>query len=667
MVRLRSVAAHFSALALFGVLAALFTWPLPQLLTVAVLGRSAGDNLAVIWNFWWVRTALATSQSLFWTPDLFAPIGTSLVTHTLTPLVTVTAALLPWKIELVVLYNAALIVAVFLNFAITYAAVHSITRSPLSSVFAAIAFGGAPFLLARLYGHLNLLSAWVLPLLLLATLRYERKPSVATALALAGAIGVVGYTDYYYLIFGVLLVALHLVLSYRLIRLRPRRLTPRRRGALRIFVALIATSCLIAAWIDTTGGADTTVAGVRLRMTDTFNLRVALGFLFAGACLVWKFPAITLASPPHPMSTRVWRFLPVAAIAASVLLSPVLVGGLRLWLAGDYATQTYFWRSAPPGIDVATLFLGNPLGFTPGPWTAALLDRLEIDRMEGTAWLGLAPVLLLIVAIRRLRRRSDAQVYLWIAGVFLIWSLGPYIRIFGANTAFMLPQTVVRFVPGIANVRIPGRAIVVVQLMIAVLGAMALTSLRGPRRGTAIGIVAVLAVTLDCWPRPHPFVLLERSMLYASMAAMPKGIVLEIPLGIADGMTARGAVDYGVLYHQTVHEHPQMGGAISRMSPRTRAAFDADPIVGPILDLSEGRAPSRDTSLEPPCRTSLACGVRYVVATERAASDALNAFVTASFSLQPLAHEDGRTLYLVENIRSCECGAGASPGGTRFR
>jgi len=659
---LRSAAAHCSALALFGVLAALFTWPLPQILTVAVLGRDGGDNLAVIWNFWWVRTALASAdQSVFWTPDLFAPIGTSLVTHTLTPLLTVTAALLPWKIELVLLYNAALIVAVFLNFAIAYAAAHSITRSPLSSVFAAIAFGGAPFLLVRLYGHLNLLSAWGLPLVLLTTLRYERKPAVATALALAGAIGLVAYTDYYYLIFGLLLVALHLLLSQRLIQLHARSLTPRRRGALGAFVALISIACGIVVWIHSTGGVDTTVAGIRLRMTDSFNLRVALGILLAGAFLIWKWPAITFAAPPDPLDGRIWRFLPVAALATALLLSPVLVLGLRLWLAGDYATQTYFWRSAPPGIDVATLFLGNPLGFAPGPWTATFLEQLEINRMEGTAWLGLAPLALLVVAVRRLRPQPDARVYLWIAGVFFIWSLGPYLRVFGANTAFMLPQTFLRFVPGMANARIPGRAIVVVQLMIAVLGAMALTSLRRSPRGTAIGVVAVLAVALECWPRPHPFLPLERSMLYASMKAMPPGIVLEIPLGIADGITARGAVDYRVLFHQTLHEHPQMGGAISRMSPRTRAAFDADPIVGPILDLSEGRAPNHDTSPEQPCRISLACGVRYVVVAERAASDALRAFVTTSFSLQPLAREDGRTLYLVENIRSCECGAGATP------
>jgi hypothetical protein len=395
-------------------------------------------------------------------------------------------------------------------------------------------------------------------------------------------------------------------------------------------------------------------------MTDTFNPRVALGFLLSGAFLVWKFPVVTLTVPPDAPDARVWRFLPAAAIASVLLLSPVLVLGLRLWLAGDYATQTYFWRSAPPGIDVATLLLGNPLGFIPGPWTAALLERLGINRMEGTAWLGLAPLALLVVAIRRLGTQPDARVYAWIAGIFFIWSLGPYLRVFGANTAFMLPQTFLRFVPVIANARIPGRALVVVQLMIAVLGAMALTSLRRSPRGTAIGVAAVVAVTLECWPRPHPFLRLEQSMLYASMQAKPRGIVLDIPLGMSDGITARGAVDYRVLYHQTLHGHPQTGGAISRMSPRTRAAFDADPIVGPILDLSEGRAPIDTSSTAAPCRTSLACGIRYVVVTERATSDALMAFVAKSFSLQPLGREDGRALYLVENVRSCECGSGAS-------
>jgi hypothetical protein len=653
---LRSAAAHLPALMLFGALTALFTWPLPAILTSGVLGRESGDNLAVVWNFWWVRTALAgDGLSIFWTPYLFAPIGASLITHTLTPLLTVSGALVPWEADPVLLYNAALIAAVFLNFIAAYAAAYSITRDRLSAIFAAVAFGGAPFLLARLYGHLNLLSAWGLPLLLLATIRYQRQPAITRAIALAVTIGIVAYTDYYYLIFGLLLVALHLSLSFGRVRVQARPLTPRHRRILNVVIALIAVVSAAIAWIYGTGGADTTIAGIRLRMTDTFNPRVALGFLLTGALIIWKGPVLTFAVRPDPPDRKVWRLLPVAASAVALLLSPILVSALSLWLSGDYATQDYFWRSAPPGIDVGTLVLGNPLGLITGRWTAAALERLEINPMEGTAWLGLVPLALLIVAIRRLRSRSDVQVYLWIGGLFLIWSLGPYLRVLGANTAFMLPQTFLRFLPMLGNARIPGRAIVVVQLMIAILGAIALASFRGSPRGTAIAVVAILVLTLDYWPRPHPSRPLERSSLYASVRHMPLGIVLEVPLGIADGIAARGRFDYRGLYYQTLHEHPQMGGAVSRMSPRTRKAFESDPIVGPLLDLSEGITPPFDAGSQPPCRNSLACGVGYVVINETAASDALQAFVMKSFRLRPLTHEAGHTLYQVDNMAACEC------------
>lgn len=648
---MRPAAAHLSALVFFGALAALFTWPLSQVLTSAVLGRVAGDNLVGVWNFWSVRTALAADRSVFWTPDLFAPIGTNLVAHILTPLLTVPAAFLPF--EPVFLYNAALVATVFLNFAVAYAAAHKVTHDPLASVFAAEAFGGAPFLLARSYGHLNLLSAWGLPLLLIATLRHERAPSLATAMGIAGAIGLLAYTDYYYLIFGLLLAALHLSLSSWLIQVDARPLTPGRGRALSIIGVLIAIVGTVIAWIYTTGGVDTAIGGVKLQMTDTFNPRVALGFLLVAALLTWKRPEITVSRQASP-AAKAWRLLPVTAGTSALLLAPILIAGAQLWLAGDYATQTYFWRSAPPGLDLAPLFLGNPLGLASGGWTTSALEHLEINQMEGAAWPGLAPMALLVWAIRRLRARQDARAYLWIAGVFFIWSLGPYLRVLGANTAFMLPQTLIRFVPVVGNARIPGRAVVVVQLMVAVLGAIALASIPGPRRAT-IRAVAVLAVTLDFWPRPHPALALERPALYTALRAMPPGIVLEIPFGITDGFGRRGAFDFRSLFYQTLHEHPLMGGTVSRISPRTSAAFESDPLVGPILDLSEGLTPRIGGSSEPRCRQSLACSVRYVVINASAASQELKTFVENSFRLQLAQQDAGRALYRVEGVPSCDC------------
>ena len=61
----------------------------------------------------------------------------------------------------------------------------------------------------RLLGHLNVLSAWALPLLLLAFVRLERKPSTAAAVCTGAALALLAYLDYYYTIFGAVLLIVY--------------------------------------------------------------------------------------------------------------------------------------------------------------------------------------------------------------------------------------------------------------------------------------------------------------------------------------------------------------------------------------------------------------------------------------------------------------------------
>src|SRR5207245_2015385 len=90
----------------------------------------------------------------------------------------------------------------------------------------------------------------------------------------------------------------------------------------------------------------------------------------------------------------------------------------------------------------------------------------------------------------------------WIAGVCFVWSLGPYLRVLGFNTGVMLPQTVLRYVPIVANARIPGRAFVIVQLMAAILGAMALASIDAARARRAwLPSAAILVLLIDFVPK----------------------------------------------------------------------------------------------------------------------------------------------------------------------
>ncbi|HEX4347515.1 MAG TPA: hypothetical protein VHZ73_08075, partial [Vicinamibacterales bacterium] len=69
------------------------------------------------------------------------------------------------------------------------------------------------------------------------------------------------------------------------------------------------------------------------------------------------------------------------------------------------------------------------------------------------------------------------------------------------------------------------------------------------------------------------------------------------------------------------------------------SAYENDPVLRPILDLSEGREPK---SIPPgACRDSLACEARYITVDEASASPALQRFVSATFPRMTLARRDG--------------------------
>jgi hypothetical protein len=642
---------HFVAILLFGCLSVLFTDPIVLHLKTGVIGAGAGDNMSALWNIWWARKAAFGPEPLFWTPALFAPIPSSLVLHSYAPLVSIVVSLLFPFADTVTLYNLALIGAVFLNFSCAYAAAWMLTRDHLAAFFAGVAFGGSPFLLVRLQGHLNVISAWGLPLLLVATLAYERRPGWTRALALAGSIGVLAYTDYYFAIFGVVLLTLHLALSRSPLRVHTQPVTAGRHRAIAAALALVAVAAAVVIWIESTGGVDTTIAGIRLRMTDSFNPRVGIGFLLLMALYFWKRPSFRRTTAPDRASPDVWKFLPVVAGATAMLILPILIAAVRLWRAGDYESQVYFWRSAPPGIDVGALIAGNPIGLLTGTFTKALYQRLGIDPVESAVWLGVAPLALLAFVLSRREVVQNMRIYLWIGFVFLVWALGPYLRVFGYNTAFMLPQTLLRFVPVLANARIPGRAFVVVALMLALVGALALVSFESSTR-QRLSTMAVALVIFDFWPAPHAWMPIDRPHLYDTLRELPTGNVLEIPMGIRDGFGEHGKLDHMTLFYQTIHGQRMVGGFVARLGKRIKTAYESDPIFRPLLDLSEGKLVEAPPAS---CRDSLACAVNYVVIDDTAASPDLVKFVNDTFAMTPVERGDHRTLYEVKQLRRCTC------------
>jgi hypothetical protein len=278
---------------------------------------------------------------------------------------------------------------------------------------------------------------------------------------------------------------------------------------------------------------------------------------------------------------------------------------------------------------------------------------MGLNVVEQTAWLGVVPLVLLVRARRELAATKEAWRWAFLGSVFLVWSLGPFLHAFGANTGLILPQTLARYLPLVANARIPSRAMVMVYLCLAVLVAISLATRR--LRSPALAGGLALLIVFEYAAFPFPLYELEQPAIYARLATLPdSGAVLEIPFGLRDGFGERGRLDERVLYYQTLHGKPLLGGSLSRLPEATTEGYALMPVIGSLLRLSEGGELSsadirRDRAAAPAIMARMAIG--YVVVDYASASDALVAYIADVLPLAPLAEDGDRALYVVTPAR----------------
>jgi hypothetical protein len=635
-----------------------WTWPLATRLSTHLPGSAFGDNVAFLWNVWWMRTALAAGLDVFHTAYLFAPAGTDLTLHTHTALPALFGATVLGAWSFVTAHNVVILAAVFLNGLCAYWLAWRTLNDHGAAIVAGIVFAGSPYIAARLQGHFNLVHAWTIPLFAVAAL-----PAVAgstrAAVCAGGVLGLTAYVDYYYVIYqAALAVCLALVTA---IRCDPSwRPTPRSRRAALMIGTLVLLDIAVIAAIVASGGFDARIAGVRISAHDTFNPLQALWVLLAVFVLLRSGFRVAVRGRGLQALKRAAAALAITGAAGVAVALPLVWKAGGVLLRGDYVAQRYLWRSAPKGVDVASLVLGNPFHGLWGESVRAIYHRLGIDPMEASGWLGLVPAALAIWAIRRYAKSAvggdplTVPVRTWtiVAAVFLVWALGPHLMAFGVNTGMILPQTALRYVPLAAETRIPGRAIVLVHLSLAVLTAVATarwSAASGRRR--LVPIAVALAVAADGLAAPLSLVALQRPRIFETLRVQPeRGAVLEIPFGLRDGYGVRGASADRALFHQTIHERPIVGGFVARLAPSVIGVYERDPLLSALLRADGGVAADVRHRLPAPevARARLrADGIAFIVIDRNVTPAALSEYVERELWLTAIAGDDRRTVYRV--------------------
>jgi hypothetical protein len=640
-----SAGAHLLPCLFFACLAVAWTWPLVLHLGTAIPGKP-GDNYSFLWMLWWMRHALSTGTDFFHTSYLFFPFGTSLVNHSHTALPTLVAATALGRLPIITAQNVLLLGYVFLNGVVAYVLTWDMVRHRRAAILAGVLFGSSPYLAARLLGHFELMALWVLPAFAWAFRRALERRSGWLA-ALAGVVLVAtAYTTYYYVVYLLLFAVVYAiawagcvsVCAERAVLVRPSRAALRRGLAV---AAAIAMSVAAAIWL--TGGSELAAGGVRVPLRQPQNSMTAAWLLLVAWWVLGRRVRVHAA-----LDARAKGALATGAIVLGVFLAgafPLVREGVALMRSGDYVSQTYFWRSAPKGVDAVAPLIGHPYHPLTGDISRRAYVAIGSDPVEAVAWLGVLPLLLLFALRMAPAHRGEAKRWWAVCVVFAIWSLGPMLRVAGLDVGLWLPEVLARYVPFVENARMPGRAITGVYLALAVLVAMRVASMR-TRRRALIQWVLVGLLAFEFADMPVPLTTLERSAVVERLASEPPGAVCNVPFSIGDGLKRVGPQDLSILWEATLHGHPIVGGSVSRMPRGTIERYAAMPVVGSLLRLSAPDAvPANvgiDESATSPCT--------YLLVKRAAITNATDKYLETG-PFERLTADAGVALYRVDRSK----------------
>ena len=589
-----------------------------------------------------MRRALSESDiAFFHTTHLFFPFGTSLVNHSHYALPAFLGATVFGGVSLVLAQNLIVLTHVFLNGIVMYGLAWSVTRHHRASILAGVLFGTSPYLAAHLLGHFELLAAWPLPAFAWALRRAIATGSKTTAVEASAVLIATAYTTYYYVVYlGVFAVTYCIAWTGCVSISIAERMPSRRLRMLRAFlVGAMAAAAFLVLWILATGGGVVRIASATVGLTRTHNPLALFWFLSVCLLLTYRSVSVRLDSGNARVASAAVS-LAIVSLVFAIGTLPLLWGAFELIRSGEYVSQQYYWRSAPAGVDLVAPLLGHPFHPLVGAVARELYAMAGTEVVESIAWIGIVPCLLLLVLRVDKAQRDEARCWWIVAAVFGIWALGPNLMIGGFDAGMPLPQTLVRFVPIASNARIPGRAMVVVYLALALLAALRLSAASGEWARPRFQWALICALVIEYIAAPVALTPLSHPAPYRQLAAAPAGGVCHVPFIMGDGLRTFGPYNLSVMYSAVLHEHPIAGGFSSRMPPGLDVRYASLPIAGDLLALAGGRAvgPFRGSTAGSPCS--------YLVVDRATASQQALDYIR-TLPLRMLADGDGIEVYTV--------------------
>lgn len=639
---------HVRAMALYALVTIFFNWPLPLQLQTALPGSIGGDTGLYVWNLWVFRHELAHGRFPLFTGEILSltqPVNLSLHNYTLFadllafPLIPALGVTATFN----VLYLGLSVLTAWSMFLLARSAGARTGEAWLAGLL----FGFSPVLVARSTAHFSLATAVPLPLFLLALRRAERDADWRFAAAAGATAGWASLCDAYYGIFCVVVGTCYF--AARFIRLRDwNRGQPATRAFSRVLDALIVCTTVAISFIVASGGSEIHVLSQTIAMRTLYNPVLVLTLLVLLRAYLHFRPVVALMLPRPPTAVR---FVAISGAACTMMLSPVLIVlGYNLADGGVLHGPAY-WRSTPAGVDLLAWFTPNPNHALLGePWRTWLASRPNgfAGSVASLTFVGLAIV---AVAIWRYRFRPPR---VWIVLTLFLGALavGPFVHVAGVNTFVPGPWALLRYVPILAETRMPARYAIPMMMAFSVVFALALGRITARHHAYRRAILAVIGAAMIFELTPYPRALHSARVpdVFRIIRDDPRDVrVLNLPFGFRDGEWSQGNFTAASQFYQTFHEKRLIGGYLSRISPREMRRQHESITVRRLIRLSEGQTLTQaeldEVKRRAPGFVDRA-RVGYVVIDVARTPAALRELAISAYGLVQLAESDGYELYV---------------------
>ncbi len=564
-------------------LAVIMFWPLARDLRAGI-PHDVGDPILNAWILWWNAQAIPFTDR-WWNGPAFWPLPNFMALSEHLVGISVLSTPLQWMgAGPQLTYNLVLLLSWPLSAVAAHILCWRLTGRHDAAVIGALVFGFSPYRLGQT-PHIQVLASWWMPLALLALHRILQASSPAKAapwLALFAASWLLqAFSNGYFLFYFSVLVGLWLLWFTA------------RSSAIRVGLVIAAV------WLA--AGSLTVPVLLKYKAVHQYwNLTRGFDEIteFSGDVSSFVTAAELVRFWPFRPETRPEQQLYPGAAAALML-----VAGLGAAIVSIRTPSP--WRRAATAalLAVGSLFLLAALAsFAFGEWELQFGPIHATGRRAGKPLTNALACFLAAGMFdprfrHAFRSRSPLAFYTLAALVAFAMCLGPTGRLMGEQIVDRPPYWWLMKVPGVDNLRVPTRFMMVAVLSFAVAVSLAFARLTRqlPRRAAIAAVAAAIAAVLaDSWATAIPMHAPREQ--YALPETLRDTSVIELPLGeIVDD-------DIAAMSRGMSHGRPVANGytgyfpgpyqmLIAALRERDRSALSALATFGRLCVVIDGRLP----------------------------------------------------------------------------